>query len=110
MRRRGAVLALALLAVPGGLSGCVACPAALLEGDLVRDGSTLVVRTESGETTAVRWPFGHGVKANGDQLVVTDLFGAVKAREGDHVRLGGGMVGQPEEAFGVCGDYQVEPH
>ena len=109
MRRRAAALVLALLAVPASLAGCVGCPAALLEGDLVPEGSTLVVRTASGDTTAVRWPFGHGVKASGGQLVVTDLFGAVKAREGDHVRLGGGMVGEDEEAFGVCGDFEVEP-
>ena len=109
MRVRAAALALLLVALPWSLAGCVGCPAALLEGDLVRDGATLVVRAENGDTTAVRWPFGYSVRADGDSLVVTDLFGAIKAREGDHVRLGGGMVGEAEEAFGVCGDYEVEP-
>ena len=109
MRLRAASVALALVALPWSLAGCVGCPAALLEGDLVREGATLVVETGSGDTTAVQWPFGYGVREDGDSLVVTDLFGAIKAREGDHVRLGGGMVGENEEAFGVCGDYEVEP-
>lgn len=56
----------------------------------------------------VRWPFGYSVRSDGERLVVTDLFGVIKAREGDHVRLGGGMVGSPEEAFGVCGDFEVD--
>lgn len=109
MRLRAVALAVAILALPGSLAGCVGCPAALLEGDLVREGSTLVVQAENGATTAVQWPFGYSITSKGDLLVVTDLFGAVKAREGDHVRLGGGMVGENEEAFGVCGDYEVEP-
>lgn len=110
MRLRVAALALAILAVAGGLVGCdFSCPAALLEGALVRAGSTLVVQAENGATTAVQWPFGYSIKLKGDRLVVTDLFGAPKAREGDHVRLGGGMVGKPESAFGVCGDFEAVP-
>ena len=80
-----------------------------MEGALVRDGSTLAVVDNVGNITPVRWPFGYAVRADGDRLVVTDVFGAIKAREGDQVRLGGGMVPPDEEAFGVCGDVTVDP-
>ena len=109
MRLRAAAIALALVALPWSLAGCLGCPAALMEGDLVRQGSTLVVKTENGDPYSIQWPFGHALRADGDSLVVTDLFGAIKAREGDHVRLGGGMVGEDDVTFGVCGDYEVEP-
>ena len=107
-RLRAAAIGLAVLALPSSLAGCIGCPTALLEGVLVRDGSTLAVDADSGEVVPVRWPFGYGVRADGDKLVVTDLFGSVKAREGDRVHLGGGMVPPDEQAFGVCGDFTVD--
>jgi hypothetical protein len=39
--------------------------------------------------------------------VLTDLFGAVKAREGDTVRLGGGEI--ESGTFKVCGQLDVDP-
>jgi hypothetical protein len=105
------VLALALLIVTlfGGLVGCdVSCPAALLEGVLIRHGETLVVEMADGTDTNVRWPFGYHVGGDGDRLVLMDLFGSVKAREGDVVHLGGGMVQPDEAAFGVCGPFTVD--
>ena len=108
MRLRVAAVAFMLLALPGSLAGC-GCPTALLEGVLVRDGDALVVDSGGGQTTPVRWPAGYGVQAKGDRLVVTDLFGSVKAREGDRVHLGGGQVTAGDETFGVCGDFTVDP-
>jgi hypothetical protein len=90
-------------------SGCsTACPAALLVGVLAEESGTLVVaRGEGAPPERVIWPFGLGVRNDGGQLVLTDLFGAVKARAGDTVRLGGGEA--ERGAFKVCGQLEVDP-
>jgi hypothetical protein len=109
MRTRAAALPLALVAMTGNLVGCgTGCPAALLEGVLVRAGNTLVVHAEYGDTN-LQWPVGYGIREANGRLVITDFFGSVKAREGDIVHLGGGMVPPDEKAFGVCGEYRVDP-
>lgn len=53
----------------------------------------------------VKWPFGYGVRRDGDVLVLTNLVGGVEAREGDHIELGGGEVA--DGVFGVCGPIKV---
>ena len=108
MGLRAAAVALAVLALPWTLAGC-GCPTALLAGELVRDGETLAVDVGDGTPRHVRWPFGYGVRSDGAHLVVTDILGSIKAREGDTVRLGGGQVGDDDGTFGVCGDYEVDP-
>ena len=104
---RAPVLALSLaLALPFGAAGCLGCPTALLSGDLVAHGEELAVGSRDGDVQAVKWPFGYGVRADGDRLVLTNILGAVEAREGDHVDLGGGMI---DDRFGVCGEIKVRP-
>lgn len=89
-------------------SGCTGCPAALLVGELAEESEALVVAGADGEPSErIIWPFGFGVRDDGGQLVLTDLFGAVKAREGDTVRLGGGET--ESGTFKVCGQLDVDP-
>jgi hypothetical protein len=99
-----------LLAVAGLPAGCgTACPAALLTGDLIRQGDELVVVSSSGASTPaelVRWPAGHRVENRDGRLVVVDFFGTIKAGEGDSVRLGGGET--QTGVWGVCGLLEVE--
>ena len=109
LRLRSITLALGAILSIGTLGGCgTGCPAALLEGVLVRDDATLVVHADDGVETPVQWPGGYSIGTDGVLLVVKDLFGSIKAREGDRVHLGGGMVGDPQTAFGVCGDFTVD--
>jgi hypothetical protein len=98
-----------LLAVAAGTTtvGCAGCPVALLVGELAEESGTLVVvGADGGPSERIIWPFGYGVRDEGGQLVLTDLVGAVKAREGDMVRLGGGET-EPG-TFKVCGQLDVE--
>ncbi|HET7739964.1 MAG TPA: hypothetical protein VFL67_04870 [Mycobacterium sp.] len=46
----------------------------------------------------------HQVKDDGRTLVVSDWLGAVKARQGDFVRLGGGEF---DGRWNVCGMFEV---
>ena len=88
--------------------GCGGCPAALLVGELAEDaGALVVIGAEGGPSERIIWPFGYGVRDDGGELVLTDLFGAVKAREGDTVRLGGGET--ESGTFKVCGQLDVDP-
>lgn len=89
-------------------AGCTACPAALLVGELAEESGTLVVAgAEGGPSERIIWPFGYSVRNDAGQLVLTDLLGAVKAREGDTVRLGGGE--SESGTFKVCGQLEVDP-
>jgi hypothetical protein len=101
------VLALAL-AVGGSAGGCaVACPAALLEGVLTREGEGLVVVREDGIAERVAWSrSGHRVRERGGVLVVVDWLGAVVAHEGDVVHLGGGE--STDDRWVICGMFEVE--
>ncbi len=86
----------------------VECPAASLEGELLRDdASGFLVRHAEGFVTPIVWPDGYSVR-NGEVRELLDPTGAVVAREGDSVSLGGGMIGN-DEAFGVCGPFTVTP-
>lgn len=106
-----AVLAAAVLSlsIVGGVSGCeTACPLALAEGVLVADGKNLVLESPTGQRTTVLWPSGYSVRGDGDKLVLTDLFGSVKAREGDKIGVGGGV--DVDGHFRACGDvWTVSP-
>lgn len=109
MRPIRAWLASALLL---GVVGCVgpfatpspdACPAALLEGELLADDAGgLMVRHAEGFVMSVVWPDGYAVR--GGELL--DPAGVVVAREGDVVSLGGGM-NAADTAFVVCGPFTV---
>lgn len=80
-----------------------ACPAALLEGELLADDAGgLMVRHAEGFVMSVVWPDGYVVR--GGELL--DPAGAVAAREGDVVSLGGGM-NAADTAFVVCGPFSV---
>lgn len=101
------MLALSLAAgLPSGMAAC-GCPAALLSGELVAQGGELAVDVGAVEAQRVKWPFGYGVRKDGDTLVLTNIFGAVEARPGDTVALGGGETG--DGTFAVCGQLDVRP-
>ena len=89
-------------------AGCQpACPTALFTGTLVRNGDTLEARPHGGgPSTPIVWPAGIVVRDVEGRLVVADLLGTVKAREGDAVRLGGGMTA--DNKIGVCGLIEVD--
>lgn len=86
-----------------------ACPGALLEGELLADdGDGFIVLHEAGFVTPIAWPEGYTVRDGDDgvrELIGPD--GAVVAREGDLVALGGGMLGD-NSAYQVCGDFRVD--
>lgn len=85
-----------------------ACPAMLLEGELIRDdGSGFMVRYEDGLVLALIWPDGYTVR-DGEVRELLDPQGQVVAREGDFISGGGGMTGV-DEAFTVCGPFRVTP-
>ena len=98
------LIAIAVLPV-----GCeTSCAAALLTGDLVRQGDELVVVNPnggSGPAERVHWPTGHRVEERDGRLVVVDFFGTLKAGEGDSIRLGGGEV--QTGVWGVCGLLEI---
>jgi hypothetical protein len=99
------VLATAVLAlsIVSSVSGCeMACPLGLAEGVLVADGKNLVLEAPTGQRNAVVWPSGYSVRADGDTLVLADVFGSIKAREGDRIGTGGG-VGD-DGVLRACGD------
>jgi hypothetical protein len=84
------------------------CPAALLEGELIRDdGTGFLVRYDDGLVVAVLWPDGYTVR-DGEVRELLDPQGQVVAREGDFISAGGGMAAG-DEAFLVCGRFTVTP-
>lgn len=71
---------------------------ALLVGELVEEHGCLRVG-EPGHTNLVIWPYDHTVTATEDgQLQIHDGTGAVVARQGDVVRMGGGQAPSAEIA------------
>jgi hypothetical protein len=93
---------------PTGLLGPTACPAALLEGELVADTEFgFVVAHADGFTSAVTWPHGY-VARDAPRRELLDDSGRVVAREGDLVALGGGE-GSAGPGFVVCGQLDVTP-
>ncbi|HSI99887.1 MAG TPA: hypothetical protein VLA59_05835 [Patescibacteria group bacterium] len=93
---------------PTGLIGPTACPAALLEGELVADDQFgFVVAHADGFTSAVTWPHGY-VARDAPRRELLDDSGRVVAREGDLVALGGGE-GTAGPGFIVCRQLDVTP-
>ena len=77
-----------------------ACPAALLEGRLVRDERWgVAIEWEHGRQK-VRWPHGYFARLNG-RLELVSGSGVVVAREGDRIGIGGGFTARDEE-FIAC--------
>lgn len=105
-RHAAAVLALAF-AVALGTSGCTyGCPAALATGIVTRDGSDILLRVDTGHLMPVHWPDGIIVREEGQQLVLSDLFGNVRAREGDRIEMAGAFA---DESVHGCGAITVVP-
>lgn len=97
------MLLLATVAVTGCASGC---PTVVLEGTLVAaDGDLVVERGLAGDAINVQWPFGVGVRDDGGHLVLGDVLGTVKAREGDVVKIGGSSTA--DGTWVACGDVTV---
>ena len=110
MRRRLRIVLLStlLLVTPGASAGCSGCAAALIPGVLVAQGSELALKEDAtGVIRPIRWPFGYDIRAGDAGLVLTDLLGNVKAREGDHVQLPGGELSS-DGPWGVCGELKVD--
>jgi hypothetical protein len=99
------LLAMALL-LPG-TAACLGCPAALLDGTLAARDGELVVVTPDAPPVHLEWPFGYSVREVDGRLSAVDLFGTVKAAEGDMVRVGGGMGA--DGTWSACGDLEVIP-
>ena len=106
--RANAFLVASMLAMSvGGVAGCeTGCSTALAEGTLVARGKDLVLQATTGETNAVAWPSGYGVREDSGSLVLVDRFGSVKAREGDRIGVAGGVG--VDNVFHGCGDVAVE--
>jgi hypothetical protein len=102
------IAALILVAALGG-GGCgpVACPAALLSGQLVEVNGALAVRAPGGDLFPVDWS-NYSIRRDGEDLIVTEYLFIVLAREGDFVNLGGGHVAG-NGPFKVCGQVEVVP-
>jgi hypothetical protein len=106
MWRLGGVVLAVTLGLGG--TGCVGCPLALLEGELVPDGSGgLGVRTLETGVTPVIWPDGVGLGHDGDELVLTNQLGLPIAHEGEFVRMAGGVPGD-DHTFSACGPIAVQ--
>jgi hypothetical protein len=70
-----------------------ACPAALIEGVLVRDARSGVgLRDTQGLVRDVLWPNGYSARDEGGRLAVIDGSGKLVAHEGDRVSIGGGEI------------------
>ena len=103
-------IVLAIAWLPAGCGIGTACPAALLTGDLVRQGDELVVVNANGASAPaerIQWPGGHRVENRDGRLAIVDLFGTVKAGEGDWIRLGGGE--SEPGTWAVCGLLESDP-
>jgi len=84
--------------------GPQACPAALLEGTLVRhEEAGLAVRADRNlPPTPVVWPHGWAARDVGGVRELLDADGRVVGREGDVVSAGGGAYA-PRDWFHPCG-------
>jgi len=65
---------------------------ALIGGTIVRAAATgLGLRSSDGTLTAVEWPFGSTARIVDGKVELLDETGAVVAREGDEITVGGGF-------------------
>ena len=106
MRAIAAAIVFSLL-VSVSVTGCASgCPSGQLAGTLVAADGELVVEGDlAGVATHVEWPFGLGVHDDGGNLVLSDVLGGVKAREGDVVKIGGSST--TDGTWIACGDITV---
>jgi hypothetical protein len=90
--------------------GPLACPAALLEGVLVRhEEAGLAVQGDPNfPPTPVLWPHGWVARDMHDVRELLDAAGRVVGREGDFVSAGGGM-NATDTAFVPCGPPEITP-
>ena len=90
--------------------GPQACPAALLEGMLVRhDEAGLAVQGDPNfPATVVVWPHGWAARDVDGVRELLDADGRVVAREGDFVSAGGGSL-PPRDWFHPCGPPDFAP-
>ena len=100
---RRVALAAAMLATSLAVTGCVGCPQARATGVVVEDGDRLGLHHPGGGILHVEWPVGHRTERHGDQLVLVDLFGIVRARPGDTIQVSGGTP-PGEDVFEACGE------
>ena len=85
----------------------IACPAALIEGTLVRDDqSGVALRDPQGQVRQVIWPNGYSAREDDGRLAVVDASGMVLAHEGDRVMIGGGEIDADGTWLG-CGGTKV---
>lgn len=102
----GRALLIATLITGIGTAACETCQTALAFGILAERDGTLGLRPEAGgEVSPITFPRGLSVQTRDGRLVVTDIFGNVKAREGDYVEMGGG--GGADGVFHGCGSFTV---
>lgn len=86
-----------------------ACPAALIEGDLVSNEAWgLALRDTAGMLRQVLLPDGFSVRGDPPPAVLLDEVGAVVATDGDHVEIEGGETGS-DGAWNACGGITVVP-
>lgn len=87
-----------------------ACPAALIEGTLVREKqSGVALRDPQGLVRQIIWPFGYSARDQGGRLVVLDASGNVVAAEGDRVSIGGGEIDAKGTWLGCGGTTVLAP-
>lgn len=78
------------------------CPASYIEGRLIPHpdrGAVLEVTPE--DVVMVAWPYGYSGALIDGRFALLDTAGAVVAREGDRVRIGGGE--RPDGFWRGCG-------
>jgi hypothetical protein len=94
-------------ALPLGPAGC---PAALLEGTLVRhvEVGMAVQGDPLLPPSIVVWPHGYVARNVGGVRQLLDGNGAVVAREGDFFSAGGGFY-PPDDRFIPCGGIELRP-
>jgi hypothetical protein len=85
------------------------CPAALLEGTLVRNEEFGIGVHQAGVdvTYPVDWPDGWAMGQVEGVWVVFSADGSVAGREGDSFSAGGGFTSGPNEVFQPCGGIRI---
>jgi hypothetical protein len=78
------------------------CDLALVEGRLVADARSglALAADETGASIEIIWPFGYSARRDPVELALIDERGAVVAREGDRINVGGGSGA--DDAFVAC--------
>jgi hypothetical protein len=95
-----ASVASAALVTPGP------CPAAALDGELVAAADGIALRDPTGTVWRLVLPAGLAIQGAADQAAVVDAAGAVIAKVGDTVSVGGGETNVAGE-WNACGGITV---